>query len=237
LNDELVAYDGETQLPAWFALLAGSGDVMRDTLIPVDVSFARSLDWARQVWHDLNVYGSRPNAALSLSMDARDPINQVADQLEKDIPFYTGQINKMKRQDKLGEGDFTLTTFRGACVTLAKGISEIAFGMKPLPGLNPEELQIIGEVANEFFTALAATIGEAIQSPKMLAKAPAVFPGRSRDRQGDDPALCRGAGRRRSTPPMLRGRSRAASHGASAGPSTRSTCTTTTAGSTTTQLP
>ena len=40
-----------------------------------------------------------------------------------------------------------------------------------------------------------------------------------------------------STPPMSRGRSRATSRRASAGPSTRSTCTTATAGSTTTQLP
>ena len=57
--------------------------------------------------------------------------------------------------------------------------------------------------------------------------------GRSRDRQGDDPALCRGAGCRqaRSTPPMSRGRSRAASRRASAGRSTRSTSTIGRAGS------
>jgi DNA-sulfur modification-associated len=109
------------------------------------------LDWARQVWHDVNVYGSRPNAALSLSMDARDPINQMADQLEKEIPFYTGQVNKMKRQVKAGDGYFTLTTFRGGCVTLVKGISGIAFGMKPVPGLKPEELEVISQVAKRVF--------------------------------------------------------------------------------------
>ena len=176
LADELVAYDGETQLAAWFALLANSGDEFRDTPIPVDISFDQTLDWARQVWHDVNVFGSRPNAALSLSMDARDPINQIADQLEKDIPFYSGQINKMKRQVKPGEGYFTLTTVRGACVTLAKGISGIALGMKPVPGLTSDDAENIGQVANEFFTAIAATIGEAIQNPRMLANAPAVFP-------------------------------------------------------------
>ena len=176
LDEELVAYDGETQLAAWFALLASSGSGIRDTAIPVDISFAQELDWARQVWHDVNVYGSKPSAALSLSMDARDPINRIADQLEKEIPFYTGQVNKMKRQVKPGEGYFTLTTFRGGCVTLVKGISGIAFGMKPVPGIDTEELEIVGQVANEFFTAVAATIGEALQSPKMLANSPAVFP-------------------------------------------------------------
>lgn len=176
LGDELVAYDGETQLAAWFALLAESGEGIQHTLIPVDISFDRSLDWARQVWHDVNVYGSRPNAALSLSMDARDPINQIADRLEREIPFYSGQINKMKRQVKPGEGYFTLTTFRGACVTLVKGISGISFGMKPVPGIDPEALEEIAQVANEFFTSVAATIGEAIQNPKMLANSPAVFP-------------------------------------------------------------
>ena len=176
LADELVAYDGETQLAAWFALLADTGAAIRDVTVPVDISFDRELGWARQVWHDVNVFGSRPNAALSLSMDARDPINQIADQVEREIPFYAGQINKMKRQVKPGEGYFTLTTIRGACVTLAKGISGISLGMKPVPGLKAEDLENLSLVAVEFFTAIAATIGEAIQNPKMLANAPAVFP-------------------------------------------------------------
>jgi hypothetical protein len=173
-GDELVAYDGETQLAAWYRVLAENPE-LRDTVVAIDLSFERPLEWARQVWHDVNVFGSRPNAALSLSMDARDPINQVVEALQFEIPFYKGQVNRMKRQLKPGDGYFTLTTFRGACVTLTKGISGVALGMKPVPGLNPEDLEQIREVAVEYFNAVAGTIGEAIKNPRMLANSPAVW--------------------------------------------------------------
>lgn len=175
LEDELVAYDGETQLAAWYSLMPNFANELQGVYVPIDLSFARPLTWARQVWHDVNAYGSRPNAALSLSMDNRDPINQVADAVENAIPFFQGQVNKLKRQVKPGEGYFTLTTFRGACVTLAKGISGVSFGMKPVPGLRQEDVDRLEAVAMEFFAAVADTIGEAIQDPKQLANSPAVF--------------------------------------------------------------
>lgn len=174
LDDELVAYDGETQLAAWFAVAAQRPD-LREKLVPVDLSFGREVKWARQVWHDVNIYGSRPNAALSLSMDARDPINQVAEYVEERIPFFTGQVNKLKRQVRAGEGYFTLTTFRGACVTFAKGISGVSLGMKPVPGISEDDVDDITDIAIEFFTGLAATIGNAIRDPHFLANSPAVF--------------------------------------------------------------
>lgn len=173
-DDELVAFDGETQLAAWYTVAAERPD-LRDTLVPIDLSFSRPTAWARQVWHDVNAFGSRPNAALSLSMDNRDPINQIADLVEKQVPFYTGQINKLKRQVKPGEGYFTLTTFRGACVTLAKGISGVALGMKPVPGLKSEDVNHLQTVALEYFNALAGTLGKEIKDPKMLVSSPSVF--------------------------------------------------------------
>lgn len=175
LDDELVAYDGETQLAAWYSLMPNFASDLQSVYVPIDLSFGRSLTWARQVWHDVNAYGSRPNAALSLSMDNRDPLNQVADAVEEAIPFYSGQVNKLKRQVKPGEGYFTLTTFRGACVTLAKGIAGVSLGMKPVTGMRPEDVTSLEEVAIEYFTAVSETLGEAIQDPKQVANSPAVF--------------------------------------------------------------
>lgn len=177
LGREIVAYDGETQLAAWHALMAGPhDDTLPDVLVPVDISHGRTLEWARQVWHDVNLFGSRPNASLAISMDVRDPINKLADAIEHEIPFFDGQINKLRRSVRGGEGYLTLTTLRSGCLTFLKGISGLSYGAKPIPGLTTEQVAEIREPALDFFTGLAAGFGDQLSDPDSMMPAPSVFP-------------------------------------------------------------
>ncbi len=61
---QLVAIDGETQLAARFDAANLKPETKND-FVPVVICHDRSIEWARQVFHDLNLLSVRPNAAAS----------------------------------------------------------------------------------------------------------------------------------------------------------------------------
>src|SRR5262249_15766837 len=65
----LVAIDGETQLAARYRAWEEDPEVKQEN-VPVILHCGRSTEWARQAFHDLNTYGSRPNTAIAISMDS-----------------------------------------------------------------------------------------------------------------------------------------------------------------------
>src|SRR5260370_17353001 len=130
---QLVAIDGETQLAARFE----AQNIMEETkndFVPIVICHGRTIQWARQVFHDLNLLAVKPNAALGLSMDERDPLTQVAREVMDKVAFFRGRVNQKRRQ--LGARDKEVAPFaalRGACVTLAEGIGGVKHGAKPVP--------------------------------------------------------------------------------------------------------
>jgi DNA sulfur modification protein DndB len=82
----------------------------KDNFVPVYIAHGRDQGWARQAFHDLNVLAIRPNAALSIAMDARDPLTHVTREIERQVPFFEGRVNKVRRQ--LGKGDLDVVTIR-----------------------------------------------------------------------------------------------------------------------------
>ena len=171
----LVAIDGETQLAARFEA-ANRDPVTKQEFVPVYICHGRDQQWARQAFHDLNVLAVRPNAALSLGMDARDPLTHVSREIERHVPFFTGRVDKVRRQ--LGKFDtdlLTITTLRGACVTLAEGIGGVKYGARPV-SIDEARIPQITKVAIEWFEAVAKTIGPAIENRlQTVASSPAVF--------------------------------------------------------------
>lgn len=172
---QLVAIDGETQLASRYEA-ANIDHQTREEFVPVMVCHGRNTSWARQVFHDLNLLGVRPNAAIGISMDARDPLTSIAREVEEKIPFFRGRVNSVRRQLRRSDTDvITITALRGACVTLAEGIGGVRHGARPVHVAQADVSQI-REVAVEWLETVAASIGPAIENrERTLAAAPAVF--------------------------------------------------------------
>jgi DNA sulfur modification protein DndB len=125
---QLVAIDGETQLAARFEAANIDGDTKKD-FVPIVLCHGRPIQWARQVFYDLNLLAVRPNAAIGLAMDDRDPITHVARQVEQKVSFFKGRVNTVRRQLRASDDHvLTITALRNACVTLAKGIGGVQHG-------------------------------------------------------------------------------------------------------------
>ncbi|MGN6184244.1 MAG: DNA sulfur modification protein DndB [Thermoanaerobaculia bacterium] len=172
---QVVAIDGETQLAARF-LAAQKNATTKNEFVPVVVCHGQTTEWARQVFHDLNLLGVRPNAAVGISMDARDPLTFVARQVEKKVPFFNGRVNTVRRQLRKSDPHVvTVTSLRGACVTLAEGIGGVKYGARPV-FIDIKEVPKVEEVATEWFSAVAQTIGSAIEDrQRTVAGAPPVM--------------------------------------------------------------
>jgi DGQHR domain-containing protein len=174
-DKRLVAIDGETQLAARFEAANLYPDT-KNEYVALYICHGRDKLWARQCFHDLNVLGVRPNAALSIGMDARDPLTRVAREVERQVPFFRGRVNKAQRQLKADDSDVvTISSLRGACITLAEGIGGVRHGAKPVP-LGEAEAKRALEVALEWFVAVTDSIGPAMEDRvRKLAAAPTVM--------------------------------------------------------------
>jgi DGQHR domain-containing protein len=174
-GEMLVAIDGETQLAARHEA-ANIKPETKNEFVGVYICYGRDRQWARQAFHDLNTLGVRPNAALSIGMDARDPMTGISREIERRVPFFTDRVNKIRRQLRATDADVvTITSLRGACVTLAKGINGVQYGARPVP-LEDETVKPVTEAAATWFKAVTNAIGPAIEDREhKLAGAPAVL--------------------------------------------------------------
>jgi len=172
---QLVAIDGETQLAARF-VASNIDPSTKLELVPVILCHGKKVDWAQQVFHDLNLLAVRPNAAIGISMDARDPLTYVAKQVEQNVPFFSGRINSVRRQLRRSDPHVvTITALRGACTTLAEGIGGVRYGARPVP-VKEADAENLVKVAVDWFGRVAETIGSAIEDrERTLASAPAVL--------------------------------------------------------------
>jgi DNA sulfur modification protein DndB len=172
---QLIAIDGETQLAARFEAARKTPSTKGDR-IAVMFCHGRTPEWARQAFHDVNTFGVRPNAALAIGMDARDPLTAVARDLESAIPFFRDRVNTASRQ--LGKRDtdvLTITALRGACVTFAEGIAGVKHGAKPVY-LENGKVDRVRSAAIEWFGAVAQLLGPAIEDrERKVAGASPVF--------------------------------------------------------------
>ncbi len=174
-GEQLIAIDGETQLAARHEA-ANVEPKTKNEFVAIYICHGRDKLWARQAFHDLNTLGVRPNAALSIGMDARDPLTRVCREVERRVPFFKDRVNKVRRQLRSTDADVvTITALRGACVTLAKGINGIQYGARPVP-MEETKLSAVEAAAADWFTALTEVIGSAMEDrERKLAAAPSVL--------------------------------------------------------------
>lgn len=174
-EEKLIAIDGETQLAARHEAKNLEPATLQH-FVPVYICHGRHKTWARQAFHDLNTLGVKPNAALSIGMDARDPVTKVCKTVERKVPFFDGRVNKVRRQLRTADTEVvTITALRGACVTLAVGINGVQHGARPVP-LDETKIPAIEAVSVQWFKTVADAIGPAIEDREnRLASAPAVL--------------------------------------------------------------
>lgn len=172
---KLIAIDGETQLAARYEA-ANMDPTTAKERVAVYIIHGRPKNWARQSFHDLNLLSVKPNAALGIGMDARDPLTQVARDVEMKVPFFRGRVNKARRQLRPADSDvLTITALRGACITFAEGISGVKYGAKPV-SISETKLQRLEETAVEWFRALTDEFGASMSDQEnKLASAPSVM--------------------------------------------------------------
>lgn len=174
-GQKLVAIDGETQLAARFEA-ANKEPGTRGGFVAIYICHGRDKGWARQAFHDLNVLGVRPNTAVSIGMDARDPLTAIAREVEQRVPFFRGRVNKVRRQLRGSDGEIvTIAALRGACITLAEGIGGVRYGSRPVL-LPAPRLKAVSDAALEWFEAVGNAIGPAMEDrDAKLASAPSVL--------------------------------------------------------------
>lgn len=174
-DGQIVAIDGETQLAARHQAASMSQETSAD-FVPIMICHGRPISWARQVFHDLNLLAVRPNAAVGIGMDQRDPLTHVARVVEEKIPFFKGRVNKSRRQLRRTDKELvTITALRGACITLAEGIGGVKYGAKSV-FISPDRVPTVEAVALQWFTQLSQVLGPAIENrDNTVASSPAVL--------------------------------------------------------------
>lgn len=163
-GEHLLAIDGETQLAAHHTLGRAStiGSETRNKhqqfSLSAVIHHGVPTRTARQYFHDLNILAVRPNTSLGLAMDTQDPIMQIVSDVEANLDVLAGRVEKMSRQlPRKSTKLVTLQSLRQMVVDIAKGISGVQYGARPVPseGLHLRELALvapewIGAVFEEF---------------------------------------------------------------------------------------
>lgn len=158
----VIAIDGDTQLGARFEASSIEPDTLKQ-MVPIDVNHGRPIEWAQQAFYDMNLLGVRPNTALGIGMDRRDPLTHVARMVEQRVPFFAGRVNAVRRQLRPRDREVvTITTLRGACITLAEGISGVRWGAKAVP-VEDARVPAIETAAVEWWSAVTELLGPAIE--------------------------------------------------------------------------
>jgi hypothetical protein len=174
-GERLVAIDGETQLAARFEAWEIEPG-LRNGSIPVAIAHGYPAKWGRQAFHDLNTYGSKPNPAIAISMDQYDAATAIARRLEEEVDFLRNRVNHRRRQlrksDRAQGEIMTVTALRGSVVTLARGISGVAFGSK---GVEIDNSEKVTQAAIAWWEALAEHLGDEITDADSVASAPATI--------------------------------------------------------------
>jgi DNA sulfur modification protein DndB len=149
----LLSIDGETQLTAHFAIDTDPATTPemkkahRELNLAVIIHHGVSAKTARQYFHDLNVLAVRPNTSLGLSMNTSDPLMQVVDDVQT-LDVLRGRVEQSARQLKKSSSKLvTLQNLRQLVVNVAKGISGIQYGSRPVP-VEDVDLRSLSEVSS-----------------------------------------------------------------------------------------
>ncbi len=131
----LVAIDGETQRIAWqkAAEDVGLRQMVLDHRIAVIIHHGLPVEQARQAFYDLNVLEVKPNAAVAIGMDQRDPATSITKRLCDESDVLRGRVHLQRRQLRKSDPELmTISGLRQAVVCTILGEPGIQIGAKPI---------------------------------------------------------------------------------------------------------
>lgn len=136
-----VPFDGETQLAARF-LAAKQVAGTKAMQVIVTITHGKSVEYARQCFHDRNAYQRRAPVPVALAMDSRDPLIQVVRAIEERVPAAKGQILwKSRQMPQKGKDHIAAASFmRTAVACFGHGIGGVQMTKGELPeGISAED--------------------------------------------------------------------------------------------------
>ena len=179
------AIDGETQVIAWLRVFRALQDMslIDKVNVPLVIHHGRSIDWARQAFHDLNLLGIRPNTAVGISMDRRDYGTRVTRRLMDESELLRDRVEERRRQlRKRDSALMTISGLRQGVVTTLFGSVGLEIGARQVPELpadkDPDALaddvvDIWLDILDALEDALVGPDGE--RRVESIASAPAVL--------------------------------------------------------------
>jgi DNA sulfur modification protein DndB len=136
----MVAFDGETELASWHEAARQTPSV-NGFHVDVTIDHGKPIQWAKQAFHDTNVFGIKPNPTLSIFMDYRDPVNRIAKEIA--ARFFPGKVEEQRRQaasrsDKL----FTMAALRLFVVCFAGGTAGVGNATRHMAVEDDDSLEV-----------------------------------------------------------------------------------------------
>ena len=130
----VVPYDGETQLAARF-LAAQEKPATKDLQCVVTITHGKSVEYARQCFHDRNAYQRKASVGVAMAMDSRDPIVGIVRAIEERVPSADGKIMWRSRQmPQKGRDYIAAASFlRTSVICMAHGISGVQMTKASMP--------------------------------------------------------------------------------------------------------
>ena len=132
-GEHLVAIDGETQRIAWqLATLQSPG--LKAKRVAVLIHHGKSIVEARQGFHDLNTKEVKPNAAVAISMDTRDPATGITRPVMEASDIIRDAVNLRRRQLRRTDKEkLTISALRTGIVTTILGAPGLQVGVVSSP--------------------------------------------------------------------------------------------------------
>jgi DNA sulfur modification protein DndB len=165
-GEKLLTIDGETQVTSHYTVDDQADPELkkahREFPLAMVVHHDITVETARQFFHDLNLLAVRPNSSLGLAMDSKDPLTKIVGDLELQVPFLTGRVDRQARQlSKRSTRVVTFGALRQAVLNIAFGMAGVQYGSRPAP-LEDVDLQEVQAVAKDwlkdFFDEFAAQV-------------------------------------------------------------------------------
>jgi hypothetical protein len=130
-GEQLIAFDSDTQLCAWFDLLNTGDERVLNYVVPVVIHSNRTTDWAQQQLHDRNTYGVKMTSSEALERDSYDEITAITRRVIEAsgirVAFHARQLGAKDPEQ------ITLSALRQGILTTVAGRPGIQLGSKPFP--------------------------------------------------------------------------------------------------------
>jgi DNA sulfur modification protein DndB len=176
----LVAIDGETQRIAW-GMAYRLNPHLRDHRVGLILHHGKSVEDARQGFHDLNTKEVKPNAAIAISMDNLDPATKIAREVADNSEVLRDAVNMRRRQLRKSDRELvTLSGLRTAIVTTILGPRGLQAGAKSIVVPEGTNMDDVRDAVMDVWLPILEDLGESLAADnraEMVTSAPAVLAG------------------------------------------------------------